>query len=128
MPRKMIQRIGPTPDRILFKMSKEGFNAIKDPIKEAGIDVKSRARDIASGFQITGDYKRSIGRTLRARKREGKISVKVGIKYRSDAMVYARKVEAKHNVFTRLEYEFKHPVTSAVRKGIKIGLRSLRIR
>jgi hypothetical protein len=124
MPRKTIQVKGMMPDRILFKMSKEGFNAIKDPIKEAGAAVQKRAKEIAP--VKSGLYRKSIRRKLRTLKREGQISTTVGIKTNGLAIAYAGKVEAKHHIFTRLEHEFRNPVTAAVKSGIVKGLRSVR--
>ena len=104
---------------------------IKNPVVQAGKDIQKRAKVLASkgaGFGITGTYRKSIGRKSRAMKREGEISATVGIRNDSPAKVYAWRVEGKHHVFTKLEHEFRDPVTKEVRAGLVGGLKKLKIR
>jgi len=101
---------------------------IKHPIAEAGKAIQKRAKVMATPFKISGDYRRSIRRKTRAMKKEGEISATVGVSKSSPAWLYGRKVEHKHHIFTRLEHEFRDQVTTDVKRGIKDGMRNLKIR
>ena len=61
-------------------------------------------------------------------KKEGDISVIVGVRYAAPAFAYSYRVEAKHHVFTKLEHEFRQVIEKDVRDGLKKGLRKLKIR
>jgi hypothetical protein len=124
----MIEVIGVPPSRILLGLSKEGFKAIKDPIQESGKDVKKRAVEMADDFRKSGTYRRAIRRRSRSIKKEGEISTTVGIITSSKAIAYAAKVEHKHRVFNRLGHEFRQPVEIKVKKGIRTGLSTFRLK
>ncbi len=128
MSTKMIQVKGPKLTSVLTQVNKAGIAAIKKPIVENSKDIQRRARQIAVDFRKTGRYYRSIGRRTRAIRKEGEISATVGIRTSSDAMLYAWKLEHKYHVFTHLEHEFKQPVTRDVTKGLRDGMRMLKVR
>ena len=125
---KLIEILGVPPSRILFGLSRDGFNMIKQPIQDNGTLVRKRAKEMAQEFRKSGTYRRAIRKKSRSLKREGEISTTVGIITSSKAIAYAAKVEGKHRVFNRLDHEFRQPVEKDVKKGIRDGLRTYRVK
>lgn len=119
---------GPTPSRVLFQISKEGFLMIKNPVVDSGKAIQKRAKEMALTFKKTGTYRKAIGRKTRALKKEGEISATIGINRNSPAIKYAKKVEVRHHIFTRLDHEFRRVVQSNLKKGLSTGLKRLKIK
>ena len=114
---KSIKYSGPSLNKIIKKLEKNNINMVKESIRESVKVVRKEAREIAP--VVSGKYRKAIRLSVRSNVRRGEVTGRVGIRRGDPVMKYAKLVERKHNIYTRLEKTQATPV----RKTFEIGIR-----
>lgn len=117
---------GPTLKKIFNKLEKKNLDMIKIPMRNSAKLVRSQAREDAP--VVSGAYRKSIGLSVRTNKRAGLVVAKVGIPFGHEVLKYARKVENKHHIYSRLEKTQEKPVRNEFGRGLQSFFNKLRIR
>ena len=98
---------------------------IKEPLRNSSKFVQAQAKEDAP--VLTGAYRQAIRRSLKSNKRAGFAKAKIGIVTGNEVMKYARKIENRYFIFTRLEKTQKQPVEQEFKKGLTSFFSRLRI-
>lgn len=116
---------GPTFKKIFNKLEKKNLDMLKIPMRNSAKLVRAQARQDAP--VVSGAYRKSIGLSVRANKRSGLVVAKVGIPYGHEVLKYARKVENKYHIYSRLEKTQEKPVQNEFSRGLNSYFNKLRI-
>ena len=123
---KLFKWRGPTLQKIFRQLEKKNMDMIKIPMRNSAKMVRAQAREDAP--VVSGAYRKSIGLSVRANKRAGLVVAKVGIPYGHEVLKYARQVENKYHIYTRLEKTQDKPVQNEFARGLQSFFNKLRIR
>ena len=119
---------GPSLTKILKTLDKSNLLIVKSGIRSAALLVRKEAKEIAETFKVSGDYKKAIKFRIKASIRRKEVVARIGIMKGDKVMKYARKVENRHKVYTRLEKTQKTPVRNEFKIGINKYLDKLKIK
>ena len=113
-------------NKIFNKLEKRNMDMVKIPMRNSAKMVRVQAREVAP--VVTGAYRKAIGLSVKSNKRSGLVVAKVGIPYGHEVLKYARQVENKYHIYSRLEKTQEKPVQREFVQGLNSYFSRLRIR
>ena len=123
---RLVQVKGPSLQKILREVEKKNLDMVKDSLKESAIHVQKLAKERSP--VVTGNFKKSIRRSVTGKRKTGEARSIVGVYKRSPAIKYAASVENKYKIFRILELREKKPVTNIFALSIRNYWKKQRIR